>query len=96
VLKAAQRGAKHAPVWRRLVAKKSLGLSGGNGSPFPVKEVKEVLYHVERREKFSLLLGLLKREKGERVLIFTNTKRLVNFRSLSRRTSRPADYTSKA
>lgn len=40
-----------------------------------VKEVEEVLYHVERREKFSLLLGLLKREKGERILIFTNTKR---------------------
>ncbi|MFQ5881568.1 MAG: DEAD/DEAH box helicase [Candidatus Methylomirabilales bacterium] len=40
-----------------------------------VEEVEEVLYHVERREKFPLLLGLLKREKGERVLIFTNTKR---------------------
>ncbi|MFQ5657338.1 MAG: DEAD/DEAH box helicase [Candidatus Methylomirabilales bacterium] len=40
-----------------------------------VDEVVEVLYHVERREKFSLLLGLLKKEKGERVLIFTNTKR---------------------
>lgn len=40
-----------------------------------VEEVEEVLYHVERREKFPLLLGLLKREKGERILIFTNTKR---------------------
>lgn len=40
-----------------------------------VQEVEEVLYHVERREKFSLLLGVLKREKGERILIFTNTKR---------------------
>lgn len=40
-----------------------------------VDEVEEVLYHVERREKFSLFLGLLKKEKGERILIFTNTKR---------------------
>jgi len=40
-----------------------------------VEEVEEILYHVERREKFPLLLGLLKREKGERILIFTNTKR---------------------
>ncbi len=40
-----------------------------------VAEVEEVLYHVERREKFALLLGLLKQEKGERILIFTNTKR---------------------
>ncbi|MFQ5839106.1 MAG: DEAD/DEAH box helicase [Candidatus Methylomirabilales bacterium] len=40
-----------------------------------VEEVEEVLYHVERREKFPLLLGLLKREKGERILIFANTKR---------------------
>lgn len=40
-----------------------------------VEEVEEILYHVERREKFSLLLGLLKREKGERILVFTNTKR---------------------
>lgn len=40
-----------------------------------VEEVEEILYHVERREKFSLLLGVLKREKGERILVFTNTKR---------------------
>ncbi len=40
-----------------------------------VEQVEEVLYHVERKQKFSLLLGLLKREKGERILMFTNTKR---------------------
>jgi ATP-dependent RNA helicase RhlB len=40
-----------------------------------VPQVEEVLYHVARDEKFSLLLGLLKRERGGRVLIFTNTKR---------------------
>ncbi len=37
--------------------------------------VVQVLYHVTRREKFALLLGLLKREKNaERVMIFVNTK----------------------
>jgi ATP-dependent RNA helicase RhlB len=36
-----------------------------------VAQVEEVLYHVSREEKLSLLLGLLKRERGERILIFT-------------------------
>jgi ATP-dependent RNA helicase RhlB len=40
-----------------------------------VAQVDEVLYHVTREEKLPLLLGLLKRERGERILIFTNTKR---------------------
>jgi ATP-dependent RNA helicase RhlB len=33
-----------------------------------------VLYHVGREEKFNLLLGLLKREGGSRILIFSNTR----------------------
>jgi ATP-dependent RNA helicase RhlB len=33
-----------------------------------------VLYHVGRDEKFNLLLGLLKREGGSRILIFSNTR----------------------
>jgi ATP-dependent RNA helicase RhlB len=37
--------------------------------------VEEVLYHVAREEKFRLLVGLLKREKGKRILIFANMKR---------------------
>jgi ATP-dependent RNA helicase RhlB len=37
--------------------------------------VEEVLYHVAKAEKFPLLLGLLEREKGKRVLIFANMKR---------------------
>jgi len=41
-----------------------------------VPQVEEVLYHVARKEKFSLLLGLLRRERGRKVLIFTNTKRV--------------------
>ena len=38
--------------------------------------VEQVLYHVGRREKFALLLGLLSREpEPRRVLLFVNTKR---------------------
>jgi ATP-dependent RNA helicase RhlB len=36
--------------------------------------VEEVLYHVSRDEKFPLLLGLLEREKGKRILMFSNMK----------------------
>jgi ATP-dependent RNA helicase RhlB len=39
-----------------------------------VETVHQVLYHVGRGEKFNLLLGLLRREGGKRVLIFTNTR----------------------
>jgi ATP-dependent RNA helicase RhlB len=37
-------------------------------------KVEQVLYHVGMDEKIPLLLGLLKREGGERVLLFVNTK----------------------
>jgi len=37
--------------------------------------IEEVLYHVAGREKFPLLLGLVRREAMERVMIFVNTKR---------------------
>ena len=36
--------------------------------------IKEVLYHVSSAEKFRLLLGLLEREGGRRVLIFVNRR----------------------
>jgi ATP-dependent RNA helicase RhlB len=39
-----------------------------------VDEIKQILYHVGLHEKFNLLLGLLKKESGEKVLIFCNTK----------------------
>jgi len=39
-----------------------------------VDEVSQFLYHVGHHEKFNLLLGLMKQEKGEKVLIFCNTK----------------------
>jgi len=40
-----------------------------------VAAVEESLYHVEKSQKFSLLLGLLKTLPWERLLIFVNTKR---------------------
>lgn len=39
-----------------------------------VETVRQELFHVARDEKFSLLLGLLKREKPARALLFCNTK----------------------
>ena len=38
------------------------------------EKIDQVLFHVERKRKLSLLLGLLKRESWERILIFVNTK----------------------
>jgi Superfamily II DNA and RNA helicases len=37
--------------------------------------IEEKLYHVASREKFPLLLGLLRRGTMERIMIFVNTKR---------------------
>lgn len=39
-----------------------------------VEKAEQLLYHVGREEKFNLLLGLLKREGGSRILIFSNTR----------------------
>jgi len=36
--------------------------------------ITELLYHVASREKFRLLLGLLEREGGQRILIFVNRR----------------------
>jgi ATP-dependent RNA helicase RhlB len=38
------------------------------------ERVEQNLYHVGREEKFGLLLGLLRREGGDRILIFANTR----------------------
>jgi ATP-dependent RNA helicase RhlB len=39
------------------------------------ENIEQILYHVSRKEKFALLLGLLKKETGvERVMLFVNTK----------------------
>jgi ATP-dependent RNA helicase RhlB len=39
------------------------------------REIRQLLFHISKEEKFPLLLGLLKRDQGTRVLIFINTKR---------------------
>jgi ATP-dependent RNA helicase RhlB len=38
------------------------------------ENVEQALYHVGREEKFALLLGLLRREGSQRILIFSNTR----------------------
>ena len=38
------------------------------------EKVEQILFHIDRARKFPLFLGLLKREKWERVLVFVNTK----------------------
>ncbi|NLV25449.1 MAG: DEAD/DEAH box helicase [Deltaproteobacteria bacterium] len=44
------------------------------------ERIEQNLYHVGRREKFPLLLGLLKKEaRAERVLVFVNTKGEADF-----------------
>ncbi len=40
-----------------------------------VEQVQQTLYHVGKHEKIPLLLGLLKKEKPARTLIFVNTRR---------------------
>jgi len=39
-----------------------------------VEKVEQRLFHVAREEKFPLLLGLMQREGGDRILIFSNTR----------------------
>jgi ATP-dependent RNA helicase RhlB len=41
-----------------------------------VDKVDQVLYHISKDEKFSLLLGVLRQEDPENALIFCNTKRM--------------------
>ncbi|MCB2226018.1 MAG: DEAD/DEAH box helicase [Desulfarculaceae bacterium] len=43
-----------------------------------VSQVTQEMYHCSAYEKLNLLLGLLKKEDWERVMIFTNTKRVVD------------------
>jgi len=43
------------------------------------ERVEQVLYHVGRKEKFPLLLGLLRKKVMERTMIFVNTKREAEF-----------------
>jgi len=43
------------------------------------ERVSQVVYHASRKEKFPLLLGLLRREGMARTMIFVNTKREAEF-----------------
>jgi ATP-dependent RNA helicase RhlB len=43
------------------------------------ERITQVMYHVGRKEKFGLLLGLLRREGMARTMIFVNTKREAEF-----------------
>ena len=43
------------------------------------ERVEQVMYHVSRKEKFPLLLGLLKKMGLSRTMIFVNTKREAEF-----------------
>lgn len=45
-----------------------------NPEEVTVEKITQELYHVGRHEKMKLLLGILKKENPENVLIFTNTK----------------------
>ena len=40
-----------------------------------VEEVEQILYHVSSGDKMKLLLGIIRREEPESVLVFCNTKR---------------------
>lgn len=40
-----------------------------------VDEVEQSIYHVGTHEKINLLLGILKQENGEKVIVFCNTKK---------------------
>ncbi len=46
-----------------------------NPEQVTVEKVEQSLFHVGRHEKFSLLLGLLKKEAPPRSMMFVNTKR---------------------
>jgi len=46
-----------------------------SGEHLTADNIEEVLYHVASKEKFPLLLGLLRREAMERTMVFVNTKR---------------------
>lgn len=43
------------------------------------ERVEQVLYHVSRKEKFPLLLGLLRRVGMDRTMLFVNTKKEAEF-----------------
>ena len=57
--------------WREMTDPAEIVINAEQLTP---ETVHQELYHVASHEKLSLLLGLLKREGGERIMIFLNTK----------------------
>jgi len=57
--------------WREMTEPAEIVINREQLTP---ETVHQELYHVASHEKLSLLLGLLKREGGERIMIFLNTK----------------------
>jgi ATP-dependent RNA helicase RhlB len=43
--------------------------------------IKQELYHVSKEEKFSLLMGIIRRDNPESMLLFTNTRRMAEILS---------------
>jgi ATP-dependent RNA helicase RhlB len=50
-----------------------------NPEQLTAERVTQTIYHIASREKFPLLLGLLRKEGMERTMIFVNTKREAEF-----------------
>jgi ATP-dependent RNA helicase RhlB len=57
--------------WREMTEPAEIVINAEQLTP---DTVHQELYHVASHEKLSLLLGLLEREGGERIMIFLNTK----------------------
>ena len=57
--------------WREMTDPAEIVINADQLTP---ETVHQELYHVASHEKLSLLLGLLEREGGERIMIFLNTK----------------------
>ncbi|MEX1310654.1 MAG: DEAD/DEAH box helicase [Candidatus Sulfomarinibacteraceae bacterium] len=57
--------------WREMTDPAEIVINAEQLTP---ETVHQELYHVASHEKLSLLLGLLEREGGERIMIFLNTK----------------------
>lgn len=58
-------------AWEYMNDPAEVNVSGGQVT---VEKIKQVLYHVGTNEKINLLLGILKQQNPQNVLIFTNTK----------------------
>ncbi len=58
-------------AWEYMNDPAEVNISGGQ---ITVDKIRQVLYHVGTKDKINLLLGILKAQNPQNVLIFTNTK----------------------